>query len=102
VVRLSTDDLEVRVPTRLGEGGDLMIRQQTTNHARQALSFRCWVDAPRRRRLESMIVNLGVGATDTRRYRFERGRSLIGQRLRLGLEQSHGPRRVNREFVAQP
>lgn len=101
-IRLGTDDLELRVDTRLSRRGELVVQQYTTNYASQALSFRCWVDAPLRKRQESMIVKLSVGATDTKLYHFPDGRGLIGKRLRLTIEEQDGPRLINKEFPAQP
>jgi hypothetical protein len=92
-------DVSIDIRSHLDAKGNLEIEQRFVNQTDQPVSFRCGVLAPGRRRMEAQVLKLGRGQ-DTKTYRFENGRELVGQTLRLRAEQLDGPRILNYRFVA--
>ncbi|MHB1036934.1 MAG: hypothetical protein ACYC35_20120 [Pirellulales bacterium] len=93
-------DIAIDIRSHLDAKGNLEIEQRFVNQTDQPVSFRCGVLAPGRRRMETQVLKLGRGQ-DTKTYRFENGRELVGQTLRLRAEEVDGPRILNYRFVAE-
>jgi hypothetical protein len=99
-VHVGLGDARIELATRLTPAGELEVQQRFVNQTDQAVSFRCQLFAPERRRLSSQVVGLGRGE-DLRVYRFPDGRALIGKTLWLQAEEVDGPRLLNYRFVAE-
>jgi hypothetical protein len=95
------DDIQVDLDSRLDTSGDLVVKAHVTNHTGQLVSFRCTLFPPNRRREQRQLLYLGperVAVT----YRLPRGEELLGQDLRLRLEEISGSRVLNQHIKASP
>jgi len=95
-IHFGAEEVDLRIETRLDAGGEILVKQTVANYTDGVLSFRCWVDAPYRKRQTATIVKLGAGARDTKFYRLAKGHELTGQHLRVTLEQIGGRRYINK------
>ena len=93
-------DVDIEVHSRLNEKGELEVEQQLTNRTDQAVSFKCQLFIPDRRRMVSQVVELDRGR-DTKLYRLANGRELVGKKLWLRAEEIGGQRVLNYRFVAE-
>ncbi|REK45843.1 MAG: hypothetical protein DWQ46_08085 [Planctomycetota bacterium] len=100
-IDVGLDGISVDVVTHLSEEGDLEVRQQVTNRRDEPISFTCTLLPPKRRRMRTQILQLGRD-TDTRTYRLSNGNELIGQTLRLSLEEIGGQRVLNYRIQVKP
>ncbi len=93
-------DVYIEIVTQLNGQGELEVHQRLVNESDTAVSFRCQLFAPDRRRQTSRVFRLGR-ARDLKVYRLPRGRELLGKTLWLRAEEMDGPRILNYRFVAQ-
>lgn len=93
-------DVYITIATQLNDQGELEVYQRFVNDTDKRVSFRCQLFAPGRRRLKAQIIGQGRGR-DVQVYRFEDGKSLLGQTLWLRAEEMDGSRVLNYRFVAQ-
>ena len=86
--------------TAVVERSDLVLRHVVTNNTDEVLSFRGAAVVPGHQRQYRPISGLLPGDSQTVRYRFPNGNSLIGRTVRLMLrEVNDGPRSHNLELV---
>lgn len=93
--------IRVEVQTRLNPDGELEVEQHFINDTDEAVSFRCYLYVPNRRRQKLDILDLGHGR-DVQRFRLPDGKELIGQTLWLKADEIGGGRGLNHQFQAQP
>ncbi|HZZ71541.1 MAG TPA: hypothetical protein VFE24_04760 [Pirellulales bacterium] len=93
-------DVDIEVHSRLNEKGELEVEQQLTNRTDQAVSFKCQLFIPDRRRMVSQVVEQDRGR-DTKVYRLQDGRELLGKTLWLRAEEIGGQRVLNYRFPAE-
>ncbi len=86
--------------TAVVERSDLVLHHVVTNHTKNVLSFRGAAVVPGQQRQYRPMSGLLPGDSQTVRYRFPNGASLIGRTVRLMLrEVNDGPRSHNLELV---
>lgn len=93
-LEIGLGDVVVEVATRLNDQGDLEVEQHIINHTDDAMSFKCLLFIPDRRRMRTQVLDLGRGR-DTRTYRLFDGEELLGKTLLLRIEEVDGPRNLN-------
>ncbi len=100
-IQVGLDDVDLRVLTRLGAGGELEIEQQFINETSDPVSFRLYLYAPDRRRRKTEVIGLEHGR-DLQTIRLPNGQELLGKTLWIRAEEIGGKRVLNRQFVAKP
>ncbi len=94
------DDITIDATSQLNDKGELEVVQQVTNRTPEAVSFKCMLFAPNRRRMMSQVIELRQDR-DTKVYRLPKGEALIGETLWLRAEEIGGQRTLNFRFVAE-
>jgi hypothetical protein len=100
-VDVGSDDIYVKVATRLNEHGELEIEQRLVNETDTVASFKCYLYLPERLPVVSQVVEQGRG-TDTKTFQLPKGQELVGKTLLLRADEIGGQRIINYRFVAQP
>lgn len=98
-IEVGLGDVYLEVTTQLDESGDLIVHQVLVNETTQAVSFRCELFVPDRRRQFSLIQGQGPGR-NVQTYRFPRGEELLGKTLWLRAEEIGGSRILNYRITA--
>ena len=94
------DDIAVDLDSHVDEAGDLIVKAHVTNRTGQLVSFRSVLFAPLRRREQQQLLQIGPELT-TLTYRLPRGQELVGQDLRLRLEELGGSRVLNQHLKVE-
>jgi len=100
-VEVGTNDVYVKVSSRLNERGELEVEQRLTNETESVVSFKCYLYIPDRLPVVTQVVELGRGA-DTKTFRLPDGAELVGKAMLLRADEIGGQRIINHRFVAQP
>lgn len=93
------DDITVELDTHLEPAGELVVKAHVTNRTTRPVTFRATVFAPERRR-QQQILSVPAPERATAIYRFPDGKALLGQDLRLRLEELGGSRVLNNHIKA--
>ncbi len=94
------DEITIEATSQLNDKGVLEVVQHVTNRTAEALSFKCMLFIPNRRRMMSQVIELRQDR-DTKVYRLPKGEELIGETLWLRAEEIGGQRTLNFRFVAE-
>ena len=97
---IGMDDISLEASSLLNDKGELEVVQQLTNRSSEAVSFKCLLFVPNRRRMMSQVIELRQDR-DTKIYRLPKGAGLIGETLWLRAEEIGGQRTLNFRFVAE-
>ncbi|MEM6329345.1 MAG: hypothetical protein AAF790_03740 [Planctomycetota bacterium] len=93
-------DIEIDIATALNEKGLLMVTQQMRNTSGGPLSFKCFLQAPKRRRKRAQVFELGP-ELDKKTYTYAAGENLLGEELKLRVEEIDGARVLIKRFVVE-
>jgi hypothetical protein len=93
-IEISGGDLTISGCTARDDGGDLKVRQSLSNQGERAVSFRCSLMAPNRRRQSAQVI-VQPHANSEFVYRLTDGSELLGTALWLRAEEIGGPRVLN-------
>lgn len=93
------DEITVELDTHLEQTGELIVKAHVTNHTTRPVMFRATVFAPERRR-QQQVLAVPAPERVTALYRFPDGKALLGQDLRLRLEELGGSRVLNNHIKA--
>ena len=100
-MEIGLSDLHAEALTRLNERGDLEVEQRIINETDEAVSLKCYLYVPGRKRMMMYVEDHGRGM-DVKTYRVYNGTDLVGQTLFLRAEEINGARILNFSVVAQP
>lgn len=95
------DDIDIRLTTRIGDGGELIVEQWMANRASTPTDFKCLLYAPPNRRKRTQVFMLGSEG-DTKIYEYAKGKELLGRELKLRAEEINGARTMIYRFIAEP
>jgi len=99
-LQLGLDDVQVELTTRLRKDGVLLAELHLTNLSDRPLSFECSLFAPGRRRETRHAINVRRDGA-TLAFVLANGDELIGQMMRLKVEEIGGSRVLNYPVVAE-
>ncbi len=94
-------DIQLVVSTHLDDRGQLIVKQQMTNQGGRTADFKCLLYAPPRRRKRTQVVMLGP-EENVKIYQYPGGEALVGQVLKLRVEELSGNRVLIHRFKADP
>lgn len=94
------DEILVELTTNLDQSGELLVKAHVTNNMTKPISFRGTLFAPDRRRQQTLI-SVPTAERTTVIFRLTDGQSLVGQDLRLRLEELGGSRVLNNHIKAE-
>ncbi|MEO0528979.1 MAG: hypothetical protein AAF266_00230 [Planctomycetota bacterium] len=100
-LRVGLDDISLEVETFLGEDGRLIVEQQMRKESGPPTDFKCFLYAPERRRKRNQVFQLGA-EVDKKRYTFLDTDGLLGEELRLRVEEINGSRVLIHRFRVDP
>jgi hypothetical protein len=95
------EDIDIRLTTRLGDAGELIVEQWMANRAPTPTDFKCLLYAPPNRRKRTQVFMLGPEG-DTKIYEYAKGKELLGRELKLRAEEINGARTMIYRFIAEP
>jgi hypothetical protein len=98
-MEVGTGDVQLEVRSRLDKDGTLIVEQFMTNSAPRLADFKCSLRAPGQRPQRMQVYRLGKNL-DRKVYRLPNGSSLVGEEIRLELEELNGLRTLKYRFVA--
>ena len=93
-IDVTLGDVAMDAHAALTEQGDLEVRQSLSNQGKRAVSFRCDLISPDRRR-QSTEIDLQPGAKSDFAFHLSLARELSGKALWLRAEEINGPRILN-------
>jgi hypothetical protein len=99
-LQVGLGDVTLETATKINPKGELEVTQRLVNKSDAAVSFRCALMAPDRRRLATYVLRLDKGA-DEKLYLLPDGEDLLGKTLCLQVNEIGGARVLNRWFVAE-
>jgi hypothetical protein len=95
-------DIDTRLIARIDEEGRVRAELTVVNNRPSSASLNARLRAPGRGTMDSMIDGLAPGQTARRTLLLSGGRALIGQRIRVDLEEIAGPGQFAVEAVVLP
>jgi hypothetical protein len=107
-IELGLPGVQFQAHWRLAQGvtdgrTDLVVYEQVVNVGKEPLSLEAFAAAPGYHHKRKPIVELPPGQSAVRIFHFPDGVSrLRGQTIRVGVSESQGPGRLNREIVIPP
>ena len=99
-VEVGTNDVYVKVSSRLNQRGELEVEQRLTNETDSVVSFKCYLYIPDRLPVVTQVVELGRGI-DTKTFRLPDGEELVGKAMLLRADEIGGQRIINYRFISQ-
>ncbi|MDX1962965.1 MAG: hypothetical protein SFX18_07420 [Pirellulales bacterium] len=100
-LEVGLDDIFAEYTTRLTPRGDLEIEQRLTNQTEEAVSFKCYLFAPERKRLALQVQDHGRGI-DLKTFFLPNASDLIGEEIYVRAEEVSGSRVLNYRFKVTP
>ena len=100
-MQVGLGEVEINVRTHLDENGRLVIQQRMVHHTDERLDFKCHLYAGSRRRKRVHVFQLGPEG-DEKTYTYSNGEQLLGQPIRLRVEEVDGSRVIVHNFFAEP
>lgn len=100
-LHVGTGDVELDVQTYVGEDGRLVIEQLLRKTVGPPSDFRCLLYAKNRRRKRTQVYQLGPDLVK-KRFTYLNADDLIGQEMRLRVEEIDGRRVLIHRFMVDP
>lgn len=100
-LQVGLGDVSLEVKTYIGQDGRLVVEQQMRKLSGPPADFKCLLYSPERRRKRNQVFQLGPDL-DKKRYTFLNTEGLIGQELRLRIEEIDGSRVLIHRFIVDP
>lgn len=100
-IDIGLDDIFAEFSTRLTPRGDLEVEQRLTNQTEDAVSFKCYLFAPGRKRIALQVQDHGRGI-DVKHYFLPQAADLIGAEINVRAEEVGGARVLNYQLKAEP
>lgn len=101
-LQVGLGDIQVKVKTSIDSRGQLVVHQKLySNEEGPRNDFKCLLYAPGHRRQRAQVFLLGPDG-DEKRYTYPNGASLVGQTLKLRIEEIDGQRTLIHRFIVEP
>jgi hypothetical protein len=100
MLSVGLDDVTLEMGTRMTEQGGLTVNVHLTNQTEHAVSFRCLLFPPERKRETRQMFGMAPGRSSFT-FDLPQGEDLLGKRLQFRAEEINGPRVLNYSVTAE-
>ncbi len=100
-LQVGLGDIDIQAITFLDKDGRLVVQQKMVNLSGKPADFKCILSAYLRPRKRTQVFQLGP-EPDLKSYAYSRGKELIGEELKLQIEEIDGDRVLIYRFLAKP
>lgn len=100
-LRVGLGDVTLDVATWIDDDGRLIVEQRMTKSTGDPVDFNCVLKVNGRRRKRTQVFQLGP-EVDKKRFTYVRPEELVGQEMRLRIEEIDGERVLNHRFLVEP
>ncbi len=100
-IHVGQGSLRLDITSEITPEGRLVILQEMSSSTGRPSDFKCSLYAPPARRKRAQIFQLGA-EVDKKTYTYLDGRSMIGNEMKLRIEEVDGNRVLIRRFIVQP